>query len=70
MSPPPCNDAIPPGERAELPADLWRRGNRAELHVWSGGFHAFDCAVEDASVSEESHRVRGEWIRRWLAGEV
>ncbi|WP_051526383.1 MULTISPECIES: alpha/beta hydrolase [Microbacterium] len=49
---------------------LWRGGNRAELHVWSGGFHAFDCAAEEAVVSAESHRVRGDWIRRWLDGEV
>lgn len=51
-------------------AALWRTGNSAELHVWSGGFHAFDCAAEEAVVSAESHRVRGDWIRRWLAGEV
>lgn len=49
---------------------LWRRGNRAELHVWSGGFHAFDCAAEDAPGSAEAHRARGEWIRRWLTDEV
>lgn len=49
---------------------LWRTGNRAELHVWSGGFHAFDCAAEEAGVSAESHRVRGDWIRRWLADDV
>ena len=49
---------------------LWRRGNRAELHVWSGGFHAFDCAAEDAAGSAEAHRVRGEWLRRWLADEL
>jgi acetyl esterase/lipase len=49
---------------------LWQRGNRAELHVWSGGFHAFDCAAEDASCSSESHRVRGDWMRRWLRGEL
>jgi len=49
---------------------LWRRGNRAELHVWSGGFHGFDSAAEDASGSAESHRVRGGWIRRWLDNEL
>lgn len=49
---------------------LWRRGNRAELHVWSGGFHAFDCAAEDVPGAADAHRARGEWIRRWLTNEV
>lgn len=41
-----------------------------ELHVWSGGFHAFDCVDETAPVSRQSHRVRGEWIERWVAGQL
>lgn len=49
---------------------LWHRGNRAELHVWSGGFHAFDSAAEDVACSAEAHRVRGDWIRRWLSDEL
>ncbi|OJU41110.1 MAG: hypothetical protein BGN97_17290 [Microbacterium sp. 69-10] len=51
-------------------ASLWACGISAELHVWSGGFHGFDCVVEDAVVSKESHRARREWLRRVRNGEV
>lgn len=45
---------------------LWAAGNSAELHVWSGGFHASDCVVEDAVVSEEAHRARERWLHRLI----
>ncbi|MDQ0614366.1 acetyl esterase/lipase [Microbacterium sp. W4I4] len=54
----------------DFAAKLWADGVSAELHVWSGGFHGFDCAVEDARVSRESHRARREWLRRWSEGEL
>jgi|GEM_PF-2981524 len=54
----------------EFAARLWAGGLSAELHVWSGGFHGFDCAVEDARVSRQSHRARREWLRRWSEGEL
>jgi len=49
---------------------LWAHGVSAELHIWSGGFHGFDCAVEDAVVSQEAHRARREWLRRLVDGEL
>lgn len=49
---------------------LWAQGCAAELHAWSGAFHASDCVAEDASVSIEAHRARREWLRRWLAGDL
>ncbi|WP_298040380.1 alpha/beta hydrolase fold domain-containing protein [uncultured Microbacterium sp.] len=45
---------------------LWAAGNQAELHVWSGAFHASDCVVEDAVVSEEAHRAHERWLRRLI----
>lgn len=49
---------------------LWAAGSPAELHVWSGAFHASDCVVEDAAVSVEAHRARGDWMRRLVDDEV
>ncbi|WP_306233810.1 alpha/beta hydrolase [Agrococcus beijingensis] len=49
-------------------ARLLAAGNQAELHVWSGAFHASDCLVEEATVSIEAHRARREWLRRLLEG--
>lgn len=46
---------------------LWSAGVKAELHVWSGGYHGFD-ADETAPVSAESHRARREWLRRLCDG--
>nr|WP_241740071.1 MULTISPECIES: alpha/beta hydrolase fold domain-containing protein [Microbacterium] len=51
-------------------SSLWAKGCRAELHVWSGGFHASDCVDETPIVSAEAHRARREWMRRWLAGDL
>lgn len=49
---------------------LWAAGNQAELHVWSGAFHASDCVVEDATVSKEAHRARERWLRRLIDGAL
>lgn len=49
---------------------LLAAGVQAELHVWSGAFHASDSVVEDAAVSVEAHRARGEWLRRLLDDEL
>lgn len=51
-------------------SQLWAHGCRAELHVWSGGFHGSDCAAEDAVSSIEAHRARREWLRRLLSDEL
>jgi len=51
-------------------SDLWARGGRAELHVWSGGFHASDGVDETPVASAEAHRARREWLRRLLADEL
>lgn len=49
---------------------LWAAGVSTELHVWSGGFHASDCVVADAVVSQEAHRARERWLRRLIDGEL
>lgn len=45
---------------------LWQCGGRAELHVWPGGFHAFDGFAPDAVLSTEARQARLRWLRRLL----
>lgn len=49
---------------------LWAAGRRAELHVWSGAFHASDCVDESAPASIAAHAARRDWLARLLDGEV
>lgn len=49
---------------------LWANGCRAELHAWSGAFHGSDCVNESSAVSVDAHRVRREWLRRWIQGDL
>jgi acetyl esterase/lipase len=43
---------------------IWSHGGSAELHVWSGGFHAFDLLVPEARVSRAMVAARMDWLRR------
>ncbi|MGP6170426.1 alpha/beta hydrolase fold domain-containing protein [Microbacterium sp. A204] len=49
---------------------LWAAGNQAELHVWSGAFHASESVIEDAAVSRDVHRARKRWLLRLLDDEL
>jgi acetyl esterase/lipase len=46
---------------------IWQAGGRAELHVWPGGFHAFDREVPDARISKAAIAARHNWLERLLA---
>jgi len=46
---------------------LWRFGVHAELHVWPGGFHAFDTAAPHTALAQRMVATRDDWIRRMLA---
>ncbi|MEU1661861.1 alpha/beta hydrolase [Streptomyces griseofuscus] len=46
---------------------IWRAGGSAELHVWSGGYHAFDLVVPDAAISRAAWQARRSWLERVLA---
>ncbi|MBK3623967.1 alpha/beta hydrolase, partial [Streptomyces sp. MBT49] len=46
---------------------LSEAGVRVDLHMWGGGFHSFDMAVDHAAVSRASSATREEFIRRALA---
>ncbi|MEV0667734.1 alpha/beta hydrolase [Actinomadura luteofluorescens] len=46
---------------------IWQAGGDAELHVWPGGFHAFDAWMPQAALSQAMTRARHDWLRRLLA---
>lgn len=45
---------------------LWAAGVQAELHVWAGGFHAFDLLAPHAAVSQAAKAARDDWLARVL----
>lgn len=46
---------------------LWRAGGDAELHVWAGGFHAFDIFAPHTVLSRGMIRTREAWVEKILA---
>lgn len=45
---------------------IWAAGGQAELHVWPGGFHAFDAFAPEAALSTDARAARERWLRRLL----
>jgi acetyl esterase/lipase len=45
---------------------IWAAGGVADLHVWAGGFHAFDGFAPTAVVSTAAITARTEFVRRIL----
>lgn len=45
---------------------IWAIGGEAELHVWPGGYHAFETFAPHAQLSIEMVATRDQWIRRIL----
>ncbi|MAQ13777.1 MAG: lipase [Sandaracinus sp.] len=46
---------------------LWNAGGHAELHVWPGGFHAFDIFAPHTALSRGMIQTRRAWMARLLA---
>ena len=46
---------------------LWDAGGDAELHIWPGGFHAFDIFAPYTVVSRGMIRTRNAWVEKILA---
>ena len=46
---------------------IWRAGGDAELHVWSGGFHAFDIFAPHTVLARGMIRARDAWVEKILA---
>lgn len=45
---------------------IWAAGGRAELHVWPGGFHAFEGYAPQAALSQAMVATRDRWVHRML----
>lgn len=43
---------------------IWAAGGSAELHVWPGGFHAFDLIAPESALARAALGVRLAWLRR------
>ena len=46
---------------------IWAAGGQAELHVWPGGFHAFENFAPQAALSQQMTAARENWIDRIFA---
>ena len=55
-------------EVVEYASRIWKAGGQAELHVWPGGYHAFDSVAQDAALSRCAQSQRLPWLRRVLTG--
>lgn len=53
-------------EATEFATRLWRDGGDAELHVWAGGFHAFDIFAPHTRLARGMIRARNDWLGRIL----
>ncbi len=47
-------------------SQIWADGGQAELHVWPGGFHAFDMMAPHAAMSQAALAARDNWVARIL----
>jgi len=46
---------------------IWAAGGDAELHVWSGGFHAFDIFAPHTGLARGMIAARDAWVEKILA---
>ncbi len=45
---------------------IWEAGGRAELHIFAGGFHAFDGFAPQSAVAQSMLAARDNWVNRIL----
>jgi acetyl esterase/lipase len=45
---------------------IWASGGQAELHVWPGGYHAFEGYAPQAALSQDMLEARDRWVHRLL----
>ncbi|MEI4280354.1 alpha/beta hydrolase [Klenkia terrae] len=53
-------------EAIEYANGLWRAGSAAQLHVWSGAFHACDVFAPHTAVARQMIRARDAWVETVL----
>jgi acetyl esterase/lipase len=54
-------------EAIDYASSIWRAGGDAELHVWSGAFHACDIFAPHTTVGRSMIRARNAWLEKILA---
>jgi acetyl esterase/lipase len=54
-------------ENVAYASRIWADGGDCELHVWPGGYHAFDMAAPQARLSRAMVDARADWLARLLA---
>lgn len=54
-------------EAIDYAGRIWQAGGDAELHVWSGAFHACDIFAPHTSVGRSMIRTRNAWVEKVLA---
>ncbi|OZE89168.1 lipase [Rhodococcus sp. 15-2388-1-1a] len=54
-------------EAVDYATSLWHAGTDAELHVWNGGFHAFDIFAPHTTLAQGMIRTRNAWVENRLA---
>jgi hypothetical protein len=72
---PPCRPAaLPPtykdvgsadvshDEDVAFASTVWACGGKAELHLWSGGYHAYERFAHDAHISIDTVAARRRWL--------
>lgn len=55
-------------ENTDYASRIWAAGGRAELHVWSGGFHGFDMFAPESELARAALASRDSWLRRITEG--
>jgi acetyl esterase/lipase len=53
-------------EAVDYATRIWATGGQAELHIWAGGFHAFDALHPQAELSTAARQARNNWLARVL----
>lgn len=56
-------------EDVNYASKIWAAGGQAELHVWAGGFHAFDALFPRAMVSSAARAARNSWLARVMRSD-
>lgn len=54
-------------EAIDYATAIWRAGGDAELHVWTGGFHAFDIFAPHTALAQGMMRARFDWVANRLS---
>ncbi|MGH9043876.1 MAG: alpha/beta hydrolase, partial [Acidimicrobiales bacterium] len=54
-------------EAVDYASRIWAAGGEAELHVWSGGCHAFYSFYATTRVAKAANDARDTWFERILS---